>query len=62
MVVLKNTVVNSDGLLAILFEQDLLDVGKDAPRSNGDHAEQLVQLFVIANGELRKEWRNKILA
>lgn len=60
--VLKNTVVNSDGLLALLLEQDLLDVGKDATRSNGDPAEQLVQLFVIANGELRKEWRNKILA
>ena len=53
--VLKNTVGNSDGLLALLLEQDLLDVGKDAPGSNGDPAKQLVQLLVIANGKLRSE-------
>jgi len=52
VVVLKNTVGNSDGLLALLLEQDLLDVGKDAPGSNGDPAEQLVQLLVIANSKL----------
>ena len=36
----------------LLGEKDSVDVGQDAAGRDGDLAEQLVQLLVVANGEL----------
>ena len=51
--VLKNTVGFLNGLLALLLQQHLLDVGHDTSGCNGDPAQKLVELLVIANGELQ---------
>ena len=40
-------------LLALLGQEDGLDVGQDASLSDGDTAEQLVQLLVVADGQLQ---------
>ena len=42
-------------LLALLLQQHLLDVGQHSAGSDGDPAEQLVELLVIANGELKEK-------
>ena len=39
-------------LLALLREEHGVDVGEDTARGNGDASEQLVQLLVVADGEL----------
>ena len=39
-------------LLGLLGEEHCLDVGEDTTLGNGDTGEELVQLFVIADGEL----------
>ena len=38
---------------ALLWQQDSLDVGQDSALGNGHSSQQLVQLLVIADGELR---------
>ena len=53
LVVLKNTVGLLNGLLALLLQQHLLNVGQDSSGCNGDTAQKLVELLVVANGELR---------
>ena len=63
MVVLKRTgvvssviVVNRLGLgslLRLLGQKDSLDVGQDTSLGNGHSGEELVQLFVIADGKLQ---------
>ena len=40
-------------LLALLGQQDGLDVGENTALRNGDAREELVQLLVVANGELQ---------
>ena len=40
------------GLLRLLGEEDSLDVGENTTLSNGDTAEQLVQLLVVADSQL----------
>ena len=37
----------------LLGEQHLVDVGEDTTRGDGDAAEQLVQLLVVADGQLQ---------
>ena len=39
-------------LFGLLGEEHCLDVGEDTTLGNGDTGEELVQLFVIADGEL----------
>lgn len=39
-------------LAGLLGQQDGLDVGQDASLSDGDPAEQFVQLLVVADSEL----------
>ena len=39
-------------LLGLLGQQDAVDVGDHAARGDRDAGEQLVELFVVANGEL----------
>jgi len=39
-------------LLALLGEQDRVDVGQNTTRGNGDSAQQLGQLLIIADGKL----------
>ena len=41
------------GLLGLLGQQDGLDVGQHAALSDGDSAEQLVELLVVADGQLQ---------
>ena len=50
-----------NGLLALLLQQDLLNVWKDPPGGNRDAAEQLVQLLVIADGQLCQKAGDKTL-
>ena len=38
---------------SLLWEEDGLDVGEDTTLSDGDTAEELVQLFVVSDGELK---------
>ena len=40
------------GLLGLLGQEDSLDVGEDTTLGNGDAGEQLVQLLVVADGQL----------
>ena len=40
-------------LLGLLGEKDSLDVGEDTTLGNGDSRQELVQLFVITDGELQ---------
>ena len=51
--VLKNTVGLLNGLFALLLQQHLLNVGQDSSGCDGDPAEQLVQLLVVADGKLK---------
>ena len=44
-------------LLALLLEEDLLDVGQDTAAGNGHTAEQLVQFLVVTDGQLRGKGR-----
>lgn len=39
--------------LGLLGEEDLVDVGKDTTLGDGDVAEKLVQLLVVADGQLK---------
>ena len=39
---------------ALLGEEDRVDVGEDPALGNGDTSQQLVQLFVITDGQLNK--------
>ena len=39
-------------LLALLGEEDGVDVGEDTAAGNGDIAEELVELLIVAHGEL----------
>ena len=41
------------GLLCLLGQKDCLDVGQHTSLSDGDARQELVQLFVIADGELQ---------
>ena len=41
------------GFLRLLGEEDGLDVRQDTSLGDGDPGEQLVQLLVVPNGELR---------
>lgn len=41
------------GLLSFLGQKHGLDVGQDSALGNGHTAQQLVQLFVVANGQLK---------
>ena len=45
------------GLLALFREEHSVDVGEHASASDGHGAEELVELFVVAHGEL--QWSNK---
>ena len=40
-------------LLSLLGEEDSLDVGEDTTLGNGDSGQKLVQLLVVADGELK---------
>ena len=40
-------------LLSLLGQKDSLDVGQDTTLGNGDTREELVQLFVVADGKLQ---------
>ena len=40
-------------LLGLLGEEDSLDVGEDTTLGNGDSGQELVQLLVVADGELK---------
>ena len=40
-------------LLSLLGQEDSLDVGQDTTLGNGDTREELVQLFVVADGKLQ---------
>ena len=40
------------GLLRLLGEEDSLDVGENTTLGNGDTAEQLVQLLIVADSQL----------
>ena len=40
------------GLLGLLGQENCLDVGQNTTLSDGDTGQQLVQLFVVADGEL----------
>ena len=42
--------------LGLLREQHGLDVGQDAALSDGDFAQQLVELLVVADGQLQVTW------
>ena len=44
------------GLRRLFGKKDGVDVGKDATLRDGDAAQQLVQLLVVANGELDVAW------
>lgn len=50
--VLKNTVGPLNGLLALLLQQDLLNVRQNSAGCDSHSAQQLVELFVVADGEL----------
>ena len=41
------------GLLGLLGEEDGLDVGQDTSLGDGDAGEQLVQLLVVPDGQLK---------
>ena len=41
------------GLLGLLGEEDSLDVGQDTSLGDGDTGQQLVQLLVVTDGELK---------
>ena len=41
------------GFLRLLGEKDSLDVGQDTSLGDGDAGEELVQLFVVSDGELK---------
>ena len=43
-------------LFSLLGEEHCLDVGQDTTLGNGDTREELVQLFVIADGQLQMTW------
>ena len=43
-------------LLRLLGQQDGLNVGQDTALRNRHARKQLVQLFVVANGQLMKGW------
>lgn len=46
---------------ALLGEQDLVNVGQNTTRGNGDVAEELVQFLVVADGQLKVTGRNGLL-
>ena len=48
-------------LLGLLGEQDAVDVGKDTAGGDGDTAEQLAQLLVVADGQLDVTGHNAVL-
>ena len=41
------------GLLRLLGEENSLNVGEDTTLGNGDSGEELVQLFIITDGQLQ---------
>ena len=49
----KKRAQNLLGLLGLLGQEHLVHVGEDTTSSNGDVAEELVQLFVVADSELK---------
>ena len=44
--------------LGLLRKQHGLDVGQDAALSDGDFAQQLVELLVVADGQLQVAWND----
>jgi len=50
--VVQSGVRRLSGLLALLGEEHGVDVGEDTAGSDGDAAEQLVELLIVADGEL----------
>ena len=44
------------GLLGLLGEEDGLDVGQDTSLGDGDTGQELVQLLVVTDGELKMSW------
>ena len=41
---------------SLLGEEDGLDVGEDTTLGDGDTAEELVQLLIVSDGELKMSW------
>ena len=48
-----NQFLGLGSFLGLLGEEDSLDVGEDSTLGNGNSSEQLVQLLVITDGELK---------
>ncbi|PFX18835.1 Histone H2B 5 [Stylophora pistillata] len=48
-------------LFGFLGKKNSLDVGENSSLSNGDPTKELVQLFVISDGELKMPWDNSCL-
>lgn len=47
-------------VLALLWQQDRVDVGDDTTGRDGDAAEQLVQLLVVAHSQLQVAWHDAV--
>jgi hypothetical protein len=43
-------------LFGLLGQQDCLDVGQDTSLGDGDSGQELVQLLVVADGQLQVTW------
>jgi hypothetical protein len=48
-------------LLALLWQEDGVDVWQDAAGCDGDASEQLVELLVVADGKLDVTWDDALL-
>jgi hypothetical protein len=48
-------------LLGLLGEKNCLNVGQDTSLSNGDTSEELVQLFIVTDGQLQVSWDDSCL-
>jgi hypothetical protein len=48
--------LGSLGLRGLLWQQVLVDVWQNTTLSNGDMAEQLVQLLIVSDGQLQVSW------
>jgi hypothetical protein len=46
---------------SLLGEEDLVNVGENTTAGNGNVTEKLVQLFIVANGQLEMTGRNGLL-
>ena len=48
------------GFFGLLGEKDSVDVGQDSTVSDGDSAQELVQFFVVADGQLEMSWDDSL--